>query len=121
MEQKHILLSALSVGVGVGVGLGLASGQTVSRWTGSGSGSSDALTAEKMEQELLRQVVEGRESKVTFDEFPYYLRPDEKNGITSYGLVENDSDLVHTLLEVEGTPVDPRGQKKIAVNLIMIE
>ena len=47
--------------------------------------------------------------------------PDEKNGITSYGLVENDSDLVHTLLEVEGTPVDPRGQKKIAVNLIMIE
>ncbi|KAA0034870.1 putative chloroplast RF2 [Cucumis melo var. makuwa] len=28
--------------------------------------------------------------------------PDEKNGITSYGLVENDSDLVHGLLEVEG-------------------
>uniref|UniRef100_UPI0030029A8E Ycf2 n=1 Tax=Potentilla fragarioides TaxID=57939 RepID=UPI0030029A8E len=31
--------------------------------------------------------------------------PDEKNGITSYGLVENDSDLVHGLLEVEGAPV----------------
>nr|YP_010419671.1 hypothetical protein RF2 [Laportea mooreana]YP_010419688.1 hypothetical protein RF2 [Laportea mooreana]USG53372.1 hypothetical protein RF2 [Laportea mooreana]USG53389.1 hypothetical protein RF2 [Laportea mooreana] len=30
---------------------------------------------------------------------------DEKNGITSYGLVENDSDLVHVLLEVEGTLV----------------
>ncbi|MCD7448973.1 Protein Ycf2 A [Datura stramonium] len=28
--------------------------------------------------------------------------PDEKNGITSYGLVENDSDLVHGPLEVEG-------------------
>ncbi|KAF3674990.1 hypothetical protein FXO37_06118 [Capsicum annuum] len=28
-------------------------------------------------------------------------RPDEKNGITSYGLVENDSDLVHGLVEVE--------------------
>nr|YP_010601414.1 hypothetical protein RF2 [Ceratocephala testiculata]YP_010601431.1 hypothetical protein RF2 [Ceratocephala testiculata]QFV18864.1 Ycf2 [Ceratocephala falcata]QFV18881.1 Ycf2 [Ceratocephala falcata]WAL35703.1 hypothetical protein RF2 [Ceratocephala testiculata]WAL35704.1 hypothetical protein RF2 [Ceratocephala testiculata] len=28
--------------------------------------------------------------------------PDEKNGITSYGVVENDSDLVHGLLEVEG-------------------
>ena len=27
---------------------------------------------------------------------------DEKNVITSYGLVENDSDLVHGLLEVEG-------------------
>ncbi|TQD81590.1 hypothetical protein C1H46_032828 [Malus baccata] len=32
MEQKHILLSALSVGVGVGVGLGLTSGQAVSSW-----------------------------------------------------------------------------------------
>ncbi|MBA0823625.1 hypothetical protein Goarm_020343 [Gossypium armourianum] len=27
---------------------------------------------------------------------------DEKNGITSYGFIENDSDLVHGLLEVEG-------------------
>ncbi|KAH7554428.1 hypothetical protein JRO89_XS12G0205700 [Xanthoceras sorbifolium] len=31
--------------------------------------------------------------------------PDEKNGITSSGLVENDSDLVHGLLEVEGVLV----------------
>ncbi|KAF3671682.1 hypothetical protein FXO37_07921 [Capsicum annuum] len=31
--------------------------------------------------------------------------PDEKNVITSYGLVENDSDLVHGLLEVEGALV----------------
>ena len=31
--------------------------------------------------------------------------PDEKNGITSYGLVENDFDLVHDLLEVEGALV----------------
>nr|YP_009863963.1 Ycf2 [Corsia dispar]QKE31450.1 Ycf2 [Corsia dispar] len=30
---------------------------------------------------------------------------DEKNGITSYGFVENDSDLVHGLLEVEGALV----------------
>ena len=30
---------------------------------------------------------------------------DEKNWITSYGLVENDSDLVHDLLEVEGALV----------------
>lgn len=72
MEHKNILLSALSVGVGVGLGLGLASGQPVSRWTGSGS--SDAVTVEKMEQELLRLVVDGRESQVTFEEFPYYLR-----------------------------------------------
>nr|QWL17084.1 hypothetical chloroplast RF21 [Plantago brasiliensis]QWL17101.1 hypothetical chloroplast RF21 [Plantago brasiliensis] len=31
--------------------------------------------------------------------------PDEKNGITSYRLVENDSDLVHGLLEIEGSLV----------------
>ncbi|CAN4101523.1 unnamed protein product [Withania somnifera] len=31
--------------------------------------------------------------------------PDEKNGIISYGLVENDSNLVHGLLEVEGALV----------------
>nr|YP_010544670.1 hypothetical protein RF2 [Littorella uniflora]YP_010544682.1 hypothetical protein RF2 [Littorella uniflora]UYG22600.1 hypothetical protein RF2 [Littorella uniflora]UYG22601.1 hypothetical protein RF2 [Littorella uniflora] len=31
--------------------------------------------------------------------------PDEKNGITSYGLVENESDLVHGLLEIEGSLV----------------
>lgn len=73
MEQKHFLLSALSVGVGVGVGLGLASGQSMSRWAG-GNGSSDDVSAEQIEQELIRQVLDGRDSKVTFDEFPYYLR-----------------------------------------------
>nr|YP_009696628.1 Ycf2 [Kirengeshoma palmata]YP_009696645.1 Ycf2 [Kirengeshoma palmata]QEJ83392.1 Ycf2 [Kirengeshoma palmata]QEJ83393.1 Ycf2 [Kirengeshoma palmata] len=38
--------------------------------------------------------------------------PDEKNGITSYGLVENDSDLVHGLLEVEGALVGPSRTEK---------
>ncbi|MCD9559558.1 Protein Ycf2 A, partial [Datura stramonium] len=32
--------------------------------------------------------------------------PDEKNEITSYGLIENDYDLVHGLLEVEGALVE---------------
>jgi hypothetical protein len=73
MEQKSVWLSALSVGVGVGLGLGLASGQTVSNWTGAGSVSS-GVTLERMEQEMLRLIVDGRESKVTFDQFPYYLR-----------------------------------------------
>ncbi|XP_047258917.1 protein Ycf2 A-like [Capsicum annuum] len=31
--------------------------------------------------------------------------PDEKNRITSFGLIENDSDLVHGLIEVEGALV----------------
>ncbi|KAH8487518.1 hypothetical protein H0E87_026186 [Populus deltoides] len=63
MEQKHMLLSALSVGVGVGMGLGLASGQKVSGWAG-GCGSIDGVTAEQIEQELMRQVVDGRDSKI---------------------------------------------------------
>ncbi|KAH0859284.1 hypothetical protein HID58_087545 [Brassica napus] len=72
MEQKSVLLSAL--GVGVGLGIGLASGQSLGRWA-NGSGSvEDGLTGEQMEQELVRQVVDGRESTVTFDEFPYFLR-----------------------------------------------
>ncbi|CAK9176936.1 unnamed protein product [Ilex paraguariensis] len=71
MEQKHIWLSALSVGVGVG--LGLASGKTVSKWTGGYNSMAEGITAEKIEHELLRMVVDGKESRVTFEEFPYYL------------------------------------------------
>lgn len=65
-----MLLSALGVGVGLGVGLGIASGQ---KWSGAGA-SLNSVTAEKLEQELLRQIVDGRETNVTFDQFPYYLR-----------------------------------------------
>ncbi|KAK1276092.1 Katanin p60 ATPase-containing subunit A1 [Acorus gramineus] len=86
MEQKHLFMSALGVGLGVGVGFGLASGQTVSKWT-LGSASSNATTAEQVEQELLRQVVEGRDSKVTFDEFPYYLSEQTRVLLTSAAYV----------------------------------
>ncbi|KAG2700573.1 hypothetical protein I3843_06G005100 [Carya illinoinensis] len=72
MEQKHVLLSALSVGVGLGVGLGLSSGQRVSKWVG-GNRSPDEISAGQIEEELLRQMVDGKDSEVTFDEFPYYL------------------------------------------------
>ncbi|KAF8013357.1 hypothetical protein BT93_I1256 [Corymbia citriodora subsp. variegata] len=84
MEQKHILLSA--IGVGVGVGLGIASGQTVSKWAGNAS-SSDAITAERVEKEMLRLVVDGRESKVTFDQFPYYLSEQTRVLLTSAAYV----------------------------------
>ncbi|XVE64760.1 hypothetical protein DITRI_Ditri07aG0127600 [Diplodiscus trichospermus] len=85
MEQKHTLLSALSVGVGVGVGLGLASGQ--SKWTGSGSAATTGITLEGMERELLRQIVDGRESQVTFDQFPYYLSEQTRALLTSAAYV----------------------------------
>ncbi|KAK9075367.1 hypothetical protein SSX86_003690 [Deinandra increscens subsp. villosa] len=65
MEQKHILLSALSVGVGVGVGLG------VNKW--SGGGVEEGVTAAQIEHELLRLIVDGKDEKDTLKEFPYYL------------------------------------------------
>ncbi|KAJ8429101.1 hypothetical protein Cgig2_006808 [Carnegiea gigantea] len=71
MERKGYLLPTLGVGVGVGVGLGIASGETV----GVGSNSAlDSISAEQIELELSKQVVDGR--KVSFEEFPSYLRYD---------------------------------------------
>lgn len=74
MEQKHIVISALSVGLGIGVGIGLTSGQTVSRWAATQGSSSSGLSAENVEQELKRLIVDGKDSNVTFNQFPYYLR-----------------------------------------------
>ncbi|XP_061337840.1 uncharacterized protein LOC133284778 [Gastrolobium bilobum] len=88
MEQKSFLISAVSVGVGVGVGvgIGLASGQSVGKW-GANSRSSNAINAEKMEQEMLRQVIDGRESNITFDKFPYYLSEQTRVLLTSAAYV----------------------------------
>lgn len=71
MEQRH-LMSALSVGIGIGVGLGV--GRTMGRLTSGGESSANAITPQVMERELRTIIVDGRDSKVTFDEFPYYLR-----------------------------------------------
>ncbi|CAN1778376.1 Outer mitochondrial transmembrane helix translocase [Linum perenne] len=84
MEQKQFLWSALGVGVGVGVGLGLAS-PTVSKWTGVSS--SNVVTGDKLEQELARQVIDGREAGVTFAEFPYYLSDQTRVLLTSAAYV----------------------------------
>ncbi|KAJ0559217.1 hypothetical protein HanHA300_Chr06g0197871 [Helianthus annuus] len=69
MENKQLFMSALSVGLGVGVGM------TVSRWTSGGDDSSGMrLTPQTMEREMLSMIVDGKDSKATFDQFPYYLR-----------------------------------------------
>lgn len=73
MDQKMVL-SAIGMGVGVGVGIGLASGQTVRKWRGNTSSSLDPITADTMEKEMMRMVIDGKDSQVTFDQFPYYLR-----------------------------------------------
>ncbi|XWS48865.1 hypothetical protein CRYUN_Cryun13aG0113200 [Craigia yunnanensis] len=87
MEQKHILLSALNVGVGVGVGVGLGLASGHSKWTGSGSDASSGINLERMEKELLRQIVDGRESHVTFDQFPYYHSEQTQTLLTSAAYV----------------------------------
>ncbi|XP_039056953.1 uncharacterized protein LOC120200110 [Hibiscus syriacus] len=87
MEQKGILLSALSVGVGVGVGLRLASGQTLSKWSGK-SCSDDGITGELIEQELMRLIVDGKLSNVAFDDFPYYLSDKTWSLLTSAAYVQ---------------------------------
>ncbi|CAN4077636.1 unnamed protein product [Withania somnifera] len=86
MEQKNMLLSALGVGIGVGVGIGLASGQTVSRWAGGGS-AANVITPLIMEQEMLNLITNGKDSKVTFDEFPYYLSEQTRVLLTSASFV----------------------------------
>ncbi|KAL1552801.1 hypothetical protein AAHA92_13558 [Salvia divinorum] len=84
MEQKHVILSALGVGVGVGVGLGLVSGSTVGRWTANATcGAADGVSALQIETELLRVVVDGKESGISFEEFPYYVSERTRIALTS--------------------------------------
>nr|CAB3475681.1 unnamed protein product [Digitaria exilis] len=88
MEAKSVVMSALGIGIGVGVGLGLASAP----WAGgaaSGSAARAGVTVERVEQELRRLMVDGAaaDSKVTFDEFPYYLSEQTRVVLTSAAYV----------------------------------
>ncbi|XP_039065269.1 uncharacterized protein LOC120210639 [Hibiscus syriacus] len=87
MEQKGIILSAISAGVGVGVGLGLASSPTVSKRVGWNF-EDDDITREQIVQELMRQVIDGKFSKVTFDDFPYYLSERTRVLLTSAAYIQ---------------------------------
>ncbi|KAJ3694570.1 hypothetical protein LUZ60_010050 [Juncus effusus] len=86
MEQKHIVMSALGIGLGVGVGLGLASGQTVNKWMVP-AGPATGVTADRVERELMRLIVDGKEGKATFDQFPYYLSEQTRVVLTSAAYV----------------------------------
>ncbi|WOG90817.1 hypothetical protein DCAR_0310063 [Daucus carota subsp. sativus] len=82
MEQKHLYLSALSVGVGVG--LGYASGQ---RWSGASNAPIAGVNGDQIEMELLRLVQDGKDSTVTFEDFPYYLSERTRMLLTSAAYV----------------------------------
>ncbi|KAL7108325.1 hypothetical protein ACP275_06G105400 [Erythranthe tilingii] len=87
MEQKHVFLSALSVGVGVG--LGLVSGSTLGRWTGAATSAAVAggVSADELQLELLRLVADANKSKATFEDFPYYLSERTRVLLTSAAYV----------------------------------
>jgi len=79
MEGKAALMSALGLGIGVGLGLGF--GQTLNKW--GGSAVSPVNWAECIQQELVKQLVEGKDSNVTFNQFPYYLSDQTRALLTS--------------------------------------
>lgn len=85
MEPRHIVMSALGIGLGVGMGLGLAGGETVRKWAAPASES--GVTSDKIGEELMRLVMDGKESKVTFTEFPYYLSEKTRVVLTSAAFV----------------------------------
>ncbi|KAL7150422.1 hypothetical protein ABFS83_05G111000 [Erythranthe nasuta] len=90
MESKHMLMSALGVGIGVGVGFGLASGtQAVGKWAGGGGASimGGGVSAKTMEEEMLGLIANGRDSNITFDQFPYYLSEQTRVLLTSAAFV----------------------------------
>ncbi|XP_062180819.1 peroxisomal ATPase PEX6-like [Phragmites australis] len=86
MEQRNLIVSALSVGVGVGLGLASARWAAPAHGEGSGGVGSGAGVAE-VEAELRRLVLDGRESDVTFDEFHYYLSEQTKEVLISAAFV----------------------------------
>ncbi|GJR83283.1 putative adenosinetriphosphatase [Tanacetum coccineum] len=83
--EGRAFMSALSVGIGIGVGLGV--GRTVNRLASGGDSATSGLTPQAMEREMLSLIMDGRDSKVTFYEFPYYLSEQTRSLLTSAAFV----------------------------------
>ncbi|KAK9059314.1 hypothetical protein SSX86_021933 [Deinandra increscens subsp. villosa] len=83
--EGRAFVSALSVGIGIGVGLGV--GRTVNRLTSGSDSSANAITPQIMEREILSLIMDGRDSNVTFYEFPYYLSEQTRTLLTSAAFV----------------------------------
>ncbi|KAJ1284389.1 hypothetical protein BS78_03G200000 [Paspalum vaginatum] len=77
-RSRGLLASAVGVGVGVGVGLGLISARLAASASGGGG-----ATAADVEAELQRLLVEGRETGVTFADFPYCLSEETRLALTN--------------------------------------
>lgn len=104
MEQKHVLLlAALGVGIGLGVGVGTWVGEKdvllsvfsvviglivgLGIWFGFGGDSDESnhISENQIVKGLKKLVIDGKDSKVTFDDFPYYLSEKNKILLTTAG------------------------------------
>ncbi|XP_062206156.1 peroxisomal ATPase PEX6-like isoform X2 [Phragmites australis] len=80
-SSSSLFASVVGVGVGVGLGLGLVSARLALSTPGGGSGG--GASAKEVEAELRRLVVDGRETGVTFSNFPYYFSEQTRLALTS--------------------------------------
>nr|GEU92359.1 hypothetical protein [Tanacetum cinerariifolium] len=92
--EGRAFVSALSVGIGIGVGLGV--GRTVNRLASGGDSAASGLTPQAMEREMLSLIMDGRDSKVTFYEFPYYLSEQTRSLLTMSSTILSNCDLLET-------------------------
>ncbi|KAF8657509.1 hypothetical protein HU200_060071 [Digitaria exilis] len=81
MEEHSSSIIASAVGIGVGVGIGLASARFSA--AGRSRGPTVGPTPAEVEAELWRLVVEGRDTGVTFDDFPYYISEEMRLALTT--------------------------------------
>ncbi|KAI5063446.1 hypothetical protein GOP47_0022306 [Adiantum capillus-veneris] len=81
MDSTQKLLSALALGVGLGFGLATAGTKSFNGWT------SDSLSDQVLENELLALVADCGEGSVTFDRFPYFLNEETKVLLTNAAYV----------------------------------
>eukprot|EP00249_Psilotum_nudum_P020431 c27701_g2_i1 orf=454-2958(+) len=86
MEYNHVLLPSLVIGLGMGVGLGLATRRILTTDKRITSSQTPHL-AKLLEIELMGQVHDGRESTVTFSDFPYCLNEQTKILLTNAAYV----------------------------------
>ncbi|XP_028752011.1 uncharacterized AAA domain-containing protein C16E9.10c-like, partial [Neltuma alba] len=81
MEQKNVLLSAL------GIGFWFWSRAWIQFRLGGNSDEEEDLWNEHVKQELMRQVIDGKECKETFQDFPYYLSESSRQLLMSAAFV----------------------------------
>ncbi|KAH7427530.1 hypothetical protein KP509_10G048300 [Ceratopteris richardii] len=80
MEGKEMLLPAIALGLGLGIGV--ATSQTCA-FQNLTTGADSCPSVQLLELELRSQVVDGKESAITFEKFPYYISDETRRQLTN--------------------------------------